>query len=255
MEIAYYPGCTLFEKAKEFDKLGRDIASLFGYTLCDIPDWTCCGTVFPNTLSYAVKFASPYRTLAAAEAMGDKLLTLCSACYNVLKRSNKVIKENSDIKEKLKNYTEVEYKGTVEVIHYLEFLRDIVTFDKIKEKVKQNNNKNVAPYYGCLLLRPHEELKFDDPENPQVLSDIINLVGDKASAFPSQNECCGAYTTIIDKDEKFEISKEIKHEAKNFGAEFLITSCPLCHFNLNKTEGGIRTVYFTEYLASVLGVK
>ena len=35
----------------------------------------------------------------------------------------------------------------------------------------------------------------------------------------------------------------------------LITACPLCRYNLNKTENGLPVYYFTELLAEALGVK
>ena len=35
----------------------------------------------------------------------------------------------------------------------------------------------------------------------------------------------------------------------------LITACPLCLYNLNKSSGKLPVVYFTELLAEALGVK
>ena len=50
--------------------------------------------------------------------------------------------------------------------------------------------------------------------------------------------------------------KKIMDSAEGFGAEMLITACPLCLYNLN--ECGSQKVpvhYFTELLAEALGVK
>lgn len=48
----------------------------------------------------------------------------------------------------------------------------------------------------------------------------------------------------------------IVENAKDMGAEMLITACPLCMYNLNKsTADGFPVVYFTELLAEALGVK
>ena len=253
MKISYYPGCTLFEKAKVLDKKAKDIASLFGYELCEIPDWTCCGAVFPNSLRNIMKFIGPYRMLANTAVDSDKLLTLCSACYNVMKRSNKVIKENKDIRENLESFTGLKYNGEVKVIHYLEFLRDIVTYEKIKEKSQIQKKRKVVPYYGCLILRPYEDLKLDDPDNPKLIGEIINTVGDELVDFPLQNECCGAYLTISQDKDDSDISKNIINEAKVYGGEVIITTCPLCYYNLEKVKI-LKTVYFTEYLAAALGI-
>lgn len=49
---------------------------------------------------------------------------------------------------------------------------------------------------------------------------------------------------------------DIMESAKGFGAEMLITACPLCMYNLRKqTAGDLPVVYFTELLAQALGVK
>ena len=49
---------------------------------------------------------------------------------------------------------------------------------------------------------------------------------------------------------------KIVDSAAGFGAEMLITACPLCMYNLNKSaENKLPVVYFTELLAEALGVK
>ena len=41
------------------------------------------------------------------------------------------------------------------------------------------------------------------------------------------------------------------------GADFLVTSCPLCKYNLikNKADSKLDVIYFTELLAEALGLK
>ena len=44
--------------------------------------------------------------------------------------------------------------------------------------------------------------------------------------------------------------------AKNCGAEMLITACPLCMYNLKENAAdGLPVFYFTDLLAEALGVK
>ena len=50
--------------------------------------------------------------------------------------------------------------------------------------------------------------------------------------------------------------EKIMESAEGFGAGMLITACPLCLYNLNKSTGArLPVVYFTELLAEALGVK
>ncbi len=252
-QLAYYPGCSLKTSGKVLDEQARKIAGIFGFELVEIPEWTCCGTVFPNSLADVMKFAGTYRMLAKAEQLADKLITLCSACFNVLKRSNKVIRENPEIAEKLCLFTEVEYKGGLEVTHYLEFLRDQVTYQALAKKSVKTAPDKIVPYYGCLLLRPADELRLDDQENPTLLAEIIATVGDIAIKIPAQNECCGAFLTAKPGVEINAVAEKITSQASAFGAAKIITSCPLCYYNLEKNSS-LPVEYFTEYLARALGV-
>ena len=50
--------------------------------------------------------------------------------------------------------------------------------------------------------------------------------------------------------------QKIEDSAKGFGADMLITACPLCKYNLNKNASSeLPVYYFTELLAEALGVK
>ena len=49
---------------------------------------------------------------------------------------------------------------------------------------------------------------------------------------------------------------KITESASGFGADMLITACPLCMYNLNKSAvKDIPVYYFTELLAEALGLK
>ena len=116
--------------------------------------------------------------------------------------------------------------------------------------------KKIGAYYGCLLLRPGKILEFDNPENPKILEDFIRAIGAEPVIYPYRNECCGGYVSLKDKELAGNMCTDIMESAKGFGAEMLITACPLCMYNLRKqTAGDLPVVYFTELLAQALGVK
>ena len=149
------------------------------------------------------------------------------------------------------------YKGETQVLHYLEILRDHVGFDKLREKVVNPlTGRKVGAYYGCLLLRPSDVLAFDDPENPTILEDFIRALGAEPVIYPYRNECCGGYISLKEKDMSKSMCNKIMDSAAGFGAEMLITACPLCLYNLNNsTTDRLPVVYFTELLAEALGIK
>ncbi len=53
------------------------------------------------------------------------------------------------------------------------------------------NGLKVACYYGCLLVRPPEVVKFDDPENPTSLDRLVKAMGGESLDWPHKVECCG----------------------------------------------------------------
>lgn len=259
MKYSYYPGCTLRTKAKDLDEYARASAAALGFELEEIEDWQCCGGVYPlGTDEIATKLSS-VRALNQAKEKGQDLVTICSACHHVIKRVNDDMKNVEDIRIRANNYMQLEvpYEGETTVLHYLEVLRDRVGFDKLKEKVVNPlTGKKIGAYYGCLLLRPGKIMAFDDPENPRIMEDFIRALGAEPVIYPYRNECCGGYISLKEKEMSQNMCEKIEESAAGFGADMLITACPLCKYNLNKNSGNKMPVYyFTELLAEALGVK
>lgn len=259
MKYSYYPGCTLRTKAKDLDVYARACAKVLGFELEEVEDWQCCGGVYPLGSDEIATKLSSVRALNAAKEKGQDLVTICSACHHVIKRVNDDMKHVEDIQFRANNYMDLKepYKGETTVLHYLEVLRDRVGFDALKEKVVNPlTGKKIGAYYGCLLLRPGKILQFDNPENPKILEDFIRAIGAQPVIYPYRNECCGGYISLKEKEMSKNMCDTIVESAEGFGAEMLITACPLCLYNLKKsTENRLPVYYFTEILAEALGVK
>ena len=259
MKYSYYPGCTLKNKAKDLDAYARASARALGFELEEIENWQCCGGVYPLGSDEIASKLSSVRALNEAKEKGQDLVTLCSACHHVIKRVNDDMKNVEDIRTKANNYMQLDepYAGETKVLHFLEVLRDEIGFDKLKEKVVNPlTGKKIGAYYGCLLLRPGKILEFDNPENPKILEDFIRAIGAEPVIYPYRNECCGGYISLKEKDMAKNMCNNIVDSADGFGAEMLITACPLCLYNLKKNGNQTLPVYyFTELLAEALGVK
>ena len=259
MKYSYYPGCTLRTKAKDLDAYARASAKALGFELEEIENWQCCGGVYSLGSDEIATKLSSVRALNEAKEKGQDLVTLCSACHHVIKRVNDDMRNVEDIRTRANNYMQLDepYAGETNVLHYLEVLRDRVGFDELKKKVVNPlKGRKIGAYYGCLLLRPSTVLAFDDPENPQIIEDFIRAIGAEPVVYPYRNECCGGYISLKEKEMSGRMSCNIVDSAAGAGAEMLITACPLCMYNLNKSGSGkIPVYYFTELLAEALGVK
>ena len=258
MKMSYFPGCTLKNKAKDLDIYARKSAEVLGVTLEEIENWQCCGGVFTTAKNEVATKLSSVRALCAAQQKQQPLVSVCSACHNVLKQTNHAIKTDDEFKNKVNRYMaeNVEYNGETEVYHYLEMLRDVVGFDALAEKVTNPlKGKKIAAYYGCLLLRPNSVMQMDDPENPTIMENFIKAIGATPVVFANRNECCGGYVSIESPEFSKKKSLSVIENAKAQGAEMIITACPLCKYNLLKNGSDIPVVYFTELLAEALGIK
>lgn len=258
MTFSYYPGCTMYEQAKNFELSTLESARALGLDMEEMTDWQCCGAVFPLVTDNLFPLVSAARNLAAVESQGRDMVTLCSACYHVHKRTSILARQDAESREKLETFIEQDLPGNARVLHFLEVLRDQVGFDAIKERAGEGlSGLRVAPYYGCLLLRPAEEMEFDDPEAPRVMSDLVTALGGDAIDFPQAIECCGAYLSLSRRDLAQKRVAHIASGARLRGASVIAVSCPLCQYNLDALQEGedrIPVLYFTQLLALALGL-
>ncbi len=261
MTYSYFPGCTLKNKAKDLEAYGLEAAKCLGAELAEIPEWQCCGGVYPLSADEIAIKLSSVRALAQAKTAGNDLITMCSACHHVIKQVNRDMAENEYVSIRANNYLKedgIEYHGETRVIHYLEMLRDDIGFEKIKEAVKAPlTGMKIGAYYGCLLLRPSNVMAMDNAENPTIMEDLIAALGAEPVVYAMRNECCGGYRVMDDPSVPEKRAKTILENAAANGAQMIIAACPLCYYNLQKhAKGtGVEVKYFTEVLAKALGAE
>jgi len=267
MKLLYYPGCTLKTSAKNLEKSAFAIMENLGHELIEMDDWNCCGVVASLTDDDLMHHLAPLRSLIHVEDAGeDKVVTLCDMCCNTLKQTNLRVKEIPADLETLNLFMDREndYKGTVEVLHFLEFLRDEIGFDVIKKKVKRPlKDIKIMPYYGCMLLRPRE-VAIDNAEEPTILSDLLYALGAEVVDNPFKIECCGSYHTVENKELVSKRAHRITSFATEKDSDAMVISCPLCKFNLDargkeaekmfKDYKQIPVYYYTQLIAIALGL-
>lgn len=267
MDLSYYPGCTLKTKARGLDEPLIASMGVLGINMVEIQRWNCCGTVYSLADDDLVHHLAPVRNLIRVKEQGsNKVTTACSFCYNTLKRANLLMRTDKEKRKTLNDFMEeeVDYHGEVDVVHLLEVLRDEIGWGNISEKVKVSlQGLRVAPYYGCTLLRP-QEVAIDQVERPTILHRLMAAIGAEAVDFPFATECCGSFQIVSNPDFVLQRVWEILSSALRRGAEALVVSCPLCHFNLGQRQQelvlrygefqGIPVFYFSQLLALSLGL-
>lgn len=262
--IPYFPGCTLSTKAAGYDRSGRAVAKALDLEFQELPEWQCCGATFPLATDNAMSLIAPVRLLTQAQEAGDQVTTLCAVCFHVLRRTQHFLKENPQVLERVNWFTEEPYLGKVYVSHFLELLRDQLTWEGLHSRVVQPlKDLKVAPYYGCLLLRPQEEINLDNPEAPRIMHDCLSALGCEVIDFPYQSECCGSYLSVREPGLTEKLAGEILKSARRHGAQVVVTACPLCQFNLDYPQRGrqngngseaLPVLYFTQLIAVAMGL-
>lgn len=263
MKIPYYPGCTLSTVASDFDRSARQSIRDLGVELEELPKWNCCGASFPLTPENVIGLAGPGNVLIQAMKAGWTVSTLCSFCYNTLRRTNNALKSDAGRRDVLASFLETDGLGDVKVLHLLEVLRDQVGFAGLKAKVARPlKGLKVAAYYGCMLLRP-ADAAIDHPESPKIFEDFLSALGATPVDWPNRGECCGSHLAMSETDLVRRLSGSILSSAQSCGADLLTTSCPLCWHNLVRSQEAILrdegketvlpVIYFTQILGLALG--
>jgi heterodisulfide reductase subunit B len=122
----------------------------------------------------------------------------------------------------------------------------------------------VAPYYGCLIVRPGYGGLFDDPEHPTKFDKLMRALGAEVVDFPLKAQCCGGHMTQISEEVAYEMIRRLLQNAADYETDVIATICPMCQLNLDayqinvsqffKTNFSIPALYFTQLIGLAFGV-
>lgn len=270
MKYRYYPGCSLERNAAAYHVSTMAIAKPLGIEFDEIDDWNCCGATEYTSIDLLPAYALIARNLALAEGKEKaKLVAPCSACFLNLSKVAHTMVDVPDLAEKI-NIALAEggqhFKpGSVEVYHLLEIIFNDIGLETIAQKVvKPLKGLRVAPYYGCMIVRPGYERKFDNPEYPTSLDDIMRALGANIVDYPMKAQCCGGHMTQISQPTAYEMLRRLYKNAADYRTDVIVTLCPMCQLNLDayqdnvnqyfKTDYHIPTLYFTQLMGLAMGI-
>lgn len=267
MKTGYYPGCTLKTKAGNLERSAIRSMAALGVEMIELERWNCCGAVYSLADDDLVHLLAPVRDLIRAQDQGfDRIVVLCSMCYNVLARANLLMREDEVKQDAINGFLEEEnnYTGGIEVVHLLNMLKDDIGWEKLSDAVKRPlTGLRLAPYYGCTLTRP-EEISVDGGISSKIFAEFIEALGATAVSWEESETCCGSYQIISNPEAAKETVSRIIGSAVNREANALILSCPLCEYSLGKKQidllgqdnehKPLPTFYFTQLLAIALGL-
>lgn len=239
MKYAFFVGCTTLSRLPGYEKSSRKVAEKLGVELLDMPGSGCCGTTYLETLDHKTGLAVAARNIAIAEEMGLDIVTICNGCTEVLTKANRELKENQKLRAEVNEALAEagkEFKGTVEVKHFVRMLKEDVGLDTIQEKMKKRfRGIKVASHYGCHMLKPREILMSEDPENPSVLDDLVATTGAEPIDYPNKLECCAGPVMGVRENVTWSVGLDKVKTVKQYG-DALVTACPFCYLTYERCQ-------------------
>ena len=273
MKYAYYPGCSGHGTSVEYEASTRAVCNALNMDLVEIEDWNCCGSTPAHSVSHELSGALAARNLMQAAKTGaDCVISPCPSCSSNLKMARYRMQKpafKAKVDELLDAPTPANADGGADLMETYSVLQAIVEnvgVENIASRVTYPlEGIKVVTYYGCLLSRPAHVAKFDDPENPVSLDNIMKALGAEVLPFALKTECCGAAMGIPDVNIPGSLSGRILDTAKAVGAEAVVTACPLCHMNLDlrqrqaariskKSFFDLPVFYYTQLIALAFGL-
>ncbi len=261
MEFGYYPGCALHGSSNDYEKSVRACLGALDARLKELDDWICCGATAAHSMNHMLSVALPARNLALAERDGvGEVLAPCPMCSMELIKARRELAGDAGLRDMISTIVELKVEGKTEVLNLIQVLQKI-GLDRIKDALKAPlEGISAACYYGCLLTRPPETLRFDDCEHPCSMETILEALGAKTVAWNFKTECCGAGMTMANEETVLDLSHKILANAAAHGANCVVVACPMCHVNLDMKQAdierrhGVRHGMMVYYLSDLVGL-
>jgi succinate dehydrogenase / fumarate reductase, cytochrome b subunit len=238
VKVAFYPGCVSKGACPELYVSATAIAEPLGLDLHELTQAPCTGAGVLSEQNPELADALNGLTLAMAEAQDADLMTICSTCQGVLSNHNYHLQQDPGRMDRA-NATIADqgyrYGGTTQVKHLLWMLFEDIGIGRVAARIKRKlTGLKIAPFYGCYILRPVESLGLRErPERKTYLERLIALLGAEPVEYRGSTKCCGFPMLTFNRDKALAMGGNHIIEAKEKGADLLVTPCPLCHLNLD----------------------
>ena len=265
---ALFLGCTIPARQPNYELSARKALAKLGVKFVDLENMTCCAPPPVQSIDLETSFAVAAYNICLAEEANLDLITLCSGCFESLCAANAALKHSPPLRAKINKILSQagkEFLGSKEVKHYLQVLIEDVGIENLKQKVSRTlSNLKVAAFYGCHMLRPSGHLKFDDPERPSILENLIEALGAESVEYRNKLKCCGGLLRGYSDEIALDLAREKLANTSKAGADCIATLCPFCFVALDIGQIQIRSkfqetydmpvLHYSELLAMALGI-
>jgi len=236
---AFFPGCFLPVRLPHIENVARKVLPNVDVELVDVKGFTCC----PEPVGFGIHDKLTWTSVAArnisvAEEQGLDIMTLCNGCSYTLKQANKALKDDSELRDKVNQViddTGHQFKGSVNVRHFMEVFKEDIGEKKLQEAVKKPlDGLKVATHTGCHIMSPREVMNFDNVYNPTVLDKMVKVLGATPVDYDLKILCCG--WTLMNygpPEASYNLLGDKFRSMKAGGADCSTVICPQCFYQFD----------------------
>lgn len=270
MRYAYFPGCVSPIKEFGYELSSRKVLERFGVELVKVEGFSCCAPAcLVESFDFVGGLALTTRNICVAEELGLDMMTLCASCFGNLSRAKSLLNEHEDLRLKVNDVLSMvnrKFTGSVRITHVVKALYEDIGVKRIsKEVVKPLKGARAATFYGCHLLKPYEHIRFENPEFPTCLDELVSAIGLDSVFYKEKLGCCigcaGFFGDTISEEISAKIMLNIFKDLERRRVDCIVTACPFCcnqfdlgQYRLMEASPKIPVLYYTDLLGLALGI-
>lgn len=266
--LAFFPGCMISYRLPFIEVSIKKALDHFGIEYLENSKFSCCpepnGIKNADDLAYSVTAS---RNLALAEGDEKHILTPCNGCFETLKAIRSRVKSDLHFQRKMNEYLEkidLTVSGKFDVFHLVEFFHKLGK-DLIRDSIVYPlNGLRVAVHYGCHFLRPSNKIQMDDPMEPHIFDELIEVLDAKSVDYDRKMDCCGGSLERADSPESgLEMVHNKLANMKERRVDCIVVGCPQCFMQFDHLQQDLKkldyvydipVLYYSELLCIALGI-
>jgi len=268
-KYALYPGCVMPTEQYAYEISIRESLPILGVELVDIDGFSCCGEPMKSVNQFMTLYLSA-RNIAIAEKNALSIFAPCAMCHLALSECKHILENNKELKERINKMLaeeDLNYTGSIDIVHTVDLLYDIIGLEEIKKHVKKPlTGLKFATHYGCHLIRPSEIGRPVNSENPLKMEEILKALGSEpVNYYPEKLDCCGGILQINLPESALTKTGQKLKAIQEYGFSGLVDVCPWCHrmFDARQVKAGetvatkieLPVFYLTQLLGLAFGIE
>ena len=259
LEASYFPGCTMKTGADEANLSMNIVLERMGLKFYELEDWNCCGSSSGHALGHDIATSLGARNLSKAP-LGRPVVVPCPNCFrNISTARHHLVEDPALLRKHEAEFGRINIADPVlniyDLYHHVFNLARLGTHRL--SQTRPLTGLKVAVWYGCGAMYPKVLRPAGPPRDS--LERIIMEIGAESVVWPWPHRCCSAFVSAVYPEIAEDMVSQLVSGAAEQGADCLITTCAMCHMNVEMREMAMTNrlpiFHLSELLALYLGEK